>query len=340
MTSGETSIVSDRTIAAAGGQSSLAPLEGVVPRRASREGALRPHRGWTPYAFLAPAMAILCVFVLYAFAQVAYLSFTQVDLFGEGPLMGRAEWVGLENYRRVLGGGRFWWALANSFLYLLVTPVIMIVSLLAAMAVQSGLRGTGPWLRAILFVPVVTPTIVAAVAWRALFTEDGGLLNAGLLSLGFDYDAATPDPQGVPWLSGWPWVLVTASVVTLWKGFGYYMMIFVAGLMAVPPELEEAAGIDGAGRFAVFRHVTLPSLRPVLVLVLVISSIGALKVFDELWVVARGAPAESQTVVPLIYDTAFDGGSFGAACAVGICLFLVLLAFSLVNLRLGRGGDE
>ena len=118
------------------------------------------------------------------------------------------------------------------------------------------------------------------------------------------------------------------------------MMIFLAGLMAVPRELEEAAGIDGAGRWGIFRHVTLPSLRPVLVLVFVISSIGALKVFDELWIVARGAPPESQTVVPLIYETAFDGGSFGAACATGVVLFVVLLAFSLVNLRLGREEDE
>ena len=312
---------------ATGEQSTLAS---TLVARGEPGRTLRPHRPWTPYLFLLPALLILGVFVVWAFVQVAYLSFTRVDLFGDGTLMGRADWVGLENYRRVLGGGRFWWALLNSFLYLLVTPAIMLVSLAAALTVHSGLRGTGPWLRATLFLPVVTPTIVAAVAWRVLFTEDGGLLNAALARLGVD---------AVPWLSGWPWVLVTAMVVTLWKGFGYYMMIFLAGLMAVPRELEEAAGIDGAGRFAAFRHVTLPSLRPVLVLVLVISSIGALKVFDELWVVARGAPAESKTVVPLVYETAFDGGSFGAACAVGVCLFVVLLAFSLANLYLGREKD-
>ena len=325
------------TVAAPGEQHALAS---IASTRQPQVRPLRPHRPWTPYLFLLPALLILGVFVLWAFAQVAYLSFTRVDLFGEGPLLGRAEWVGFENYRRVLGGGRFWWAMLNSFLYLLVTPAVMLVSLAAAMTLHSGLRGLGPWLRAVLFLPVVTPTIVAAVAWRVLFTEEGGLLNAGLLQLGFDYDAAAPDQQGIPWLSGWPWVLVTAMLVTLWKGFGYYMMIFLAGLMAVPRELEEAAGIDGAGRWGVFRHVTLPSLRPVLVLVLIVSSIAALKVFDELYIVARGAPAESKTVVPLIYETAFDAGSFGAACAVGVCLFLVLLAFSLVNLRLGREDDE
>jgi putative chitobiose transport system permease protein len=284
----------------------------------------------TPYLFLAPAVLVLGVFVIWAFVQVAYLSFTRVQIFGDGSLLGRAEWVGFDNYTRVLGGGRFWWCLLNSFVYLLVTPAVMGVSLLAAMTVHSGLRGTGPWLRALLFLPVVTPTIVAAVAWRLLFNEQDGLLNHTLGTVGVG---------PIPWLTGWPWILVTAMVVTLWKGFGYYMMIFLAGLMSVPRELEEAASIDGAGRLGIFRHVTLPSLRPVLVLVLVISSIAALKVFDELYVVAKGVSAESKTVVPLIYETAFEGGNFGMASAIGVCLFLVLLAFSLVNLRLTREAD-
>lgn len=311
---------------APGEQHELAPAvrEEETPAR-----RLRPHRAWTPWLFLAPGMAVLGVFVIWAFLQVIWLSFTRVDLFAPGGLMGNAEWVGLDNYRRVLGGQRFWWCLANSFLYLLVTPAIMVVSLAAAIVVQSGLRGLGTWTRALIFLPVVTPTIVAAVAWRVIFTEDGGLLNGWLGEIGI---------APVPWLTQWPWVLVTAAVVTLWKGFGYYMMIFVAGLMAVPRELEEAATIDGAGRWSVFTNVTLPSLRPVLILVGLISSISALKVFDELWVVARGVQTEAKTAVPLIFDTAFDDGAFGAACAIGVCLFIVLLAFSVVNLRLA--GDK
>lgn len=288
-------------------------------------GRLRPHRPFTPYLFLAPSLLILGIFSLFAFVQVIYLSFTRVDLFAPGGLFANAEWIGLENYRRVLSGSRFWWALGNSFLYLLVTPAVMAASLLAAMTIHALTERWSVWLRAIVFLPVVTPTIVAGVAWRAVFVEDDGLLNGWLATLGLG---------PVPWLSGWPWVLVAAATVTLWKGFGYYMMIFLAGLLAVPRELEEAAAIDGAGRWGVFTNVTLPSLRPVLVLVAIISSISALKVFDELWVIAKGAPAASKTVVPLVYDIAFEDGSFGAACATGVCLFLVLLAFSVVNLRL------
>ncbi|MEM6560995.1 MAG: sugar ABC transporter permease, partial [Planctomycetota bacterium] len=244
----------------------------------------------TPFAFLAPSMLILGVFVLWAAVQVFALSFMRVDLFADGGLWGDATFVGLANFERVWSSPRFWWCLGNSFLYLLVTPVLMAVSLGAALVVTSGLRGLGPGLRALLFLPVVTPTIVAAIAWRVLFNEDAGVLNAAL-------------PGAVPWLSEYPWVLVTAATVTLWKGFGYYMMIFAAALLAVPRELEEAASIDGAGRASVFWNVTLPSIKPVVVLVALISSISALKVFDELYVTVRGAPVASKTAVPLIYET-------------------------------------
>ncbi len=277
--------------------------------------------------FALPAVLVLGLFVGWSFLQVVYLSFTRVDLFGaEGSLLSRTQFIGLENYRRVLGGERFWWCLLNSFIYLLVTPVIMVVSLAAALTVTTGLPALGK-LRVLIFLPVVTPTIVAAVAWRILFQEDSGVLNNTLALVGIGK---------IPWLSGWPWVLVTAMVVTLWKGFGYFMMIFVAALLAVPRELEEAATIDGASRARLFWHVTLPALRPVLVLVTVISSISALKVFDELYVTVRGTPAENQTIVPLIFETAFDDGAFGAACAIGVCLFLILLVFSLLQLRIAK----
>ena len=172
---------------------------------------------------------------------------------------------------------------------------------------------------------MVTPTIVAAVAWRLLLNEDSGLLNAALRAIGL---------PGIAWLSSFPWTMASAMLVTLWKGFGFYMMVFIAGLLAVPRDIEEAAAIDGAGRLATFRHVTLPALWPVMTMVLVISSISALKVFDELFVTVRGAPVEHQTAVPLVYDTAFERGDYGQACAIGIALFVVILLFSMINLRL------
>lgn len=283
---------------------------------------LRPYQPWTPYVFVLPAFAVLAVFVLAAFVQVVGFSLTDYNAFNRG------RFVGLENYRRLLADERFWFCLGNSFLYLLITPVLMVLSLAAAMLVHSGVRFL--WgLRAWLFFPVITPTIVAAIAWRVLLSEDGGLLNTvlGWVSLG-----------PVHWLSERPWTLISAMLVTMWKGVGYFMMVFLAGLVAVPRELEEAATVDGAGRFLRFFHVTLPALRPVLVLVALISSVSALKVFDELYVTIKGAPISHQTAVPLIFDTAFDRGDFGLACAQGVVLFVIVLGFSLLQLRLG--GDR
>lgn len=286
----------------------------------SSHNVLRPYRAWTPYLFLLPGVAVLGVFIVASFVQVISYSFTDTNAFNDG------RWIGWANYERLLHDEKFWFCLGNSFLYLLVTPVLMVLSLGAAMLVHAGLRFA--WgLRVWLFLPVVTPTIVAAIAWQLLLNEDQGLMNQALEAVGVG---------PVYWLSERPWTLVSAMLVTMWKGFGYFMMIFLAGLVAIPRELEEAATVDGAGRLGVFRHVTLPSLRPVLVLVALISSISALKVFDELYVTIKGAPISHQTAVPLIFETAFEQGDFGQACAIGVTLFVVLLAFSLVQLFVVR----
>lgn len=279
----------------------------------------RRHHAWTPIAFLAPAGLVLGVFVVMAFVQVIGYSFTRYTAF-QGP-----DFVGLENYSRLLSSDRFWRCLGNSGLYLLVTPALIGLSLSAALIVHSGLRGLG-WLRLALFLPVVTPTIVAALAWRLLLQDQG--------VIGSLVSSATGHKVGL--LTQYPWTLMSPMLVTLWKGFGYYMMIFLAGLLAVPKELEEAARIDGASRMGVLWHVVVPSLWPVVTLVGMVSSISALKVFDELYVTVKGVPIEQQTGVPLVYDWAVERGDYGMASAVGIALFVVILAFSLVNLRLSQ----
>jgi putative chitobiose transport system permease protein len=288
--------------------------------------ALR-HRAWTPAAFMAPALVVLGVFVLAALVQVVYASFTRSSAFGP------AEWIGTANYRRLLASERFWICLANSGIYLLVTPVLIALSMGAALVVESGVRALRA-LRMVFFLPVVTPTIVAAVAWNAALREDGGVVNAALGLVGVG---------PVEWLTRYPWTLVSAMLVTLWKGFGFYMLIFAAGLLAVPKELKEAAALDGAGRWGVMRHVVLPAMRPTVALVFIVSSISALKVFEELYVTVKGAPIEHQTAVPLLFYEGFEArGDFGYASALGVTLFVIILALSLVNLRLStrRGGGE
>lgn len=280
------------------------------------------QRAWTPYVFLAPAAVVLGVFVGAAFVRVLYLSCTRYNAFSDAPV-----WVGLANYHAALTSERFWTCAINSALYLLVTPVLAMVSLTAAMVVRTGLRGAG-LLRVLLFLPVVTPAIVGALAWQLLL-RDHGLLNGLLACIGL---------PPAPWLTRWPWTLVSPMIVTLWKGFGFYMMIFLAGLLAVPRELEEAAAIDGAGRLMTLRHVVVPAMWPVVVLVMVVSAISALKVFDEVYVTVKGVPVEHQTLVPLVFHTAFEarGGDHGMASAIGVLLFAVILALSVLNMVLNK----
>lgn len=287
--------------------------------------SLRAHKPAAPWLFLSPALLVLGVFFVGSAVQVVNYSFTRYSAFAP------PEYVGLDNYAALMTDRVFWRALANSFIYLLVTPVLIILSLGAALTIDSGIRAGKP-LRVVLFLPVVTPTIVAAIAWRLVLNEDNGLLNQAITGL-FGWAGLGP----VRWLTEHPFTLFSAMTVTAWKGFGFYMMIFLAGLMQVPSSTKEAAAIDGAGPWRAFVHVTLPSLRPTIALVAVISSISALKVFDELFVTVRGVPADQQTAVPYIYDLAFEQGAFGAACAAGVVLFAVILVFSMLNLRLSAG---
>ena len=282
------------------------------------------NSGWIHWLFLAPAMIVLGVFTLGAAAQVFYYSFTKFTAF-DGP-----HFVGVDNYQRLLLTDRFWRCLLNSATYLLVTPAVITLSLAAALLVEADLRGMR-WLRLALFIPVVTPTIVASLAWRLLLNEDHGMFNEVLSSLGL---------PTIHWLTQHPWTLVSAALVTLWKGFGFYMLVFLGALLAVPSELREAACIDGAGRWRTFCTVTLPGIRPAIVMVFIVSSISALKVFDELYITARGVPITNQTVVPLLYQVAFEEGDYGTASAIGVALFLVVLGFSLVNFRLSRRRKE
>lgn len=300
-------------------------------------GAWR-KRGMTPYVYLAPALAVLGVFFVGSFAQVIVYSFGSFNPFEQS-----FRFTGLANYERLFADERFWWCLGNSFLYLLVTPVLIALSLSCAMVIDSGIRGRSA-LRVLFFLPVVTPTIVAAIGWRLLFEEESGLLTSAvepivavLGSIGGSMGGGSEELGTPRWLTERPWTLIVPMVVTTWKGFGFYMMIFLAGLLNVPREQREAVALDGAGRWGAFVHVVLPAIWPIMTLVVIISSISALKVFDELFVTIRGAPVSHQTAVPYIYETAFGEGSFGLASAAGVVLFVVLLVFSVINLRITGG---
>ena len=223
----------------------------------------------TPYLFLAPALTLIGVFVVYPIAAVVYYSFTDYDIV-RPPVP-----IGIANYEKLVADPTFWLALTHSFVYLLVTPIIIGLSILLAIAVNRALRGINVY-RALYFVPAVSGSIAIGLSWRWMFDRNG-LINGLLQSAGVIHDP-------IQWLATPSLVLPIAMLLTIWAGFGYYSVIFLAGLQNIPEELYDAARIDGCSDLQKHRYVSVPGLRPQIVFVAVISSLAALKVFDEIYV--------------------------------------------------------
>jgi len=284
----------------------------------------------TPYLFMAPALALIGVFVLYPIASVVYYSFTDYDIVTP-PVF-----VGLDNYGQMLRDPVFWKALGNSVVYLVATPILIALSIGLAIVVNRELRGIHLF-RALYYIPAVSGSIAIGISWRWLFDRNG-FLN-GILQWGGLID------EPIQWLAEPGLVLPIAILLTIWAGIGYYAVIFLAGLQNIPEELYDAARMDGATDFQKHWHVSLPGLRPQIVFVAVISSLAALKVFDEIYVLTNrtgGILDSGVTVVFYLWRQAFQQNHAGYASAIAIVLLVLTLAFSVVNVRLlerGRGAD-
>lgn len=279
----------------------------------------------TAYLFLFLPAALLGAFAFYPMVGVFILSLRHYN-----PLTG-GDFVGAANYARLFADPNFWWSLLNSVIYLAVTPILIILSLGVAMILRERLKGRD-FFRTLYFVPVVTPIVIIGITWRWIFHEDLGLLNYILVESGIV-------THKVHWLTSYPLNLLSTMVVTIWRGIGYYMIIFLAGLTMIPTELEEAAILDGASWLKRTIHVTVPLLKPTIVTVFILSSIAAVKVFTEIYVILPGAPSSNKTLVAYMYQTAFEQFDMGYASAIGVLLFLFTLVFSYFNMRLlERGG--
>jgi putative chitobiose transport system permease protein len=280
------------------------------------------RRSLTPYLFLVPALALIAVFVIYPIGAVIYYSFTDYDIVRP------PQWIGLANYQRLVGDPTFWKALLNSAIYLVATPTLIVLSIGLAIVVNRPLRGIHIF-RALYYVPAVSGTIAIGISWRALFDRNG-IINSLLVSIG-----VISEP--VAWLTEPDAILLIAILLTVWAGVGYYSVIFLAGLQNIPEELYDAARIDGANGFQQHLHVTLPGLRPQIVFVAVISSLAALKVFDEIYTLTNrtgGILDSGVTIVFYLWKQAFVLSHAGYASAIAIVLLAVTLAFSIANVRL------
>ncbi|MDP4808253.1 MAG: sugar ABC transporter permease [Cyanobium sp. MAG_160] len=275
----------------------------------------------TAWGFLTPALVLIGLSVLIPAAMALVMSFSQAGLDVSEPL----RFVGLANIRRLLADPMFFRVTGTTFLYLLgVVPPIVVGALALAVLVNRQLPGIH-WFRGALYTPVLVSIVVAAIAFRWIYAENG-LINGWLTAL----FGGSFDPIG--FLTSPLLALPSVMLVTLWKGLGYYMVIFLAGLQGISPDLYEAAALDGSEGLRKHLDITLPLLRPYITLVAVISAIAATKVFEEVYLMTQGGPADStRTLVYYVYDQAFAELEISYACTIGLALFLIVLMLSLVR---------
>jgi putative chitobiose transport system permease protein len=264
---------------------------------------------WTPYLFLAPALLLLGLTVFLPALQAFYLSFTNYD-----PIAGTATWLGLANFDRLFKDEVFWQTIRNTVVYLCgVVPVLVFAPLLLAILVDRQLKGMS-FFRAAYYVPVIISMVVAGIAWKFIYAENG-LLNQLVKGVGI---------PPIPWLTSPGLALFSVMVVTIWKGLGYY----------------EAAAIDGSDSFTKHWDITIPLMRPYMLLVAVVSAIAATKIFEEVYVMTQGGPRNSsKTVVYYLYQQGFGSTNpdLSYACTIGLVLFLGIFVLSLLNLKLSQG---
>jgi len=279
---------------------------------------LKYYKRYVPYLFLLPAGVILLVFFFVPFFQTFVLSFQDYSSSIYNPT-----WIGLQNYFKLFHSPVFYKVLFNTFAYLFIAvPILAVVPLFLAILVSQKIRGVTLY-KILIYLPVIVSIVVAAIAFKWLYAEQG-ILNYAIGLLGFE-------PVG--WLTDTRFALISVIIVTIWKGIGYYMMIYLAALMGVPKELYEACEIDGANAIKKHLTVTIPHIMPTLALVSTISAISAMKVFAEIYVMTKGGPLNSsKTIVYYIYERAFENLDLGYASAMAVVLLAIVMVFSLINI--------
>jgi multiple sugar transport system permease protein len=278
--------------------------------------------------FLAPSLFLIAVFFFAPVLAGFVLSLTDFDLYSLGDIH-NLRFIAFRNYRELFGNTIFWTALINTLYFSLVGgPLTVAVSLGAALLVNAKLTRWKAMFRTIYFAPVVTTLVAVAIVFKYLYSPRFGMLNRGLAHLGI---------PAVDWLGDPRLAMFSIIILAVWRGFGYTMIIFIAGLQNIPEELYEAARIDGAGLWRQFRHVTLPMLGPTFLFVGIVTAIGQLQIFGEPYVMTRGGPLNSTlTAVMLMYEQGFRWWRMGYAAGVAFILFLIIGAATLLQMRLQR----
>ncbi len=286
------------------------------------------HRTRTVAAcvFLAPALAAIGAFFVGPVLAGLVLSLTDFDIYTIAD-SSNLRWVGLEQYQTLLRDPLFWQALQNTVTFVVVGGSLTILTALgAALAVWRAARTVQAFFRTVYFLPVVTTIVAAAVVWRAWYHPRVGLLNVALRWIGL---------PAIDWLGDPRWAMLAIVAFSVWKNFGFHMVIFLAALQSIPQRLYEAAAIDGATGWQQFRCVTLPMLRPALSFVVLITVIGSFQLFAEPYVMTQGGPANATlSLVLLMYRNGFQWWNVGYGAAVAWVLFALLVIATLTLRRL------
>ncbi|MGN7861724.1 carbohydrate ABC transporter permease [Microbacterium sp. 22303] len=289
--------------------------------RRRRPGAVaRRRESLAGILFLLPVLVIFVAFKFLPIFGAAGMSTTKYRLNGD------IEFIGADNYLRLFSDAGFWHSLQVTLVYVVIfVPLTIAVSLAGAVLLHALADRASGVFRALMFVPYLCSFVMAGIVWTWVFRSDGPV-NSALHQLG-----AGP----IPFLTGDQLlVLGSLAVVSVWKGFGYSMLVFLSGLKAQPAEIHEAAMLDGAARPQIFLRITLPLLKPVLFFVLVMETIIGFQVFDTIYVMTGGGPARaSHSLIYFLYDAGFKFLDFGYASAVGIVIFLIVLVLSIVQRR-------
>lgn len=279
---------------------------------------------FSAWAFMTPGLLFLAIFTFWPILYGIPLSLTDYSVIAE------TRYVGFENFTRAFQDHNFTVSLWNSLVYVLIVPIIQVISILMAILVNSRIPGVKMF-RAAYYIPVVTSMVAVALIWSWLLGNNG-VVNYLLIQLGII------DGQ-VSWLSSSSTALYVLMFITMWKGLGYYMMLYLAGLQSIPSDLYEAARVDGAGPIRLIMNVTIPLLRPHILFCTLISIMGAVRVFDEVYILTKGGPGTSTlTSSVYIFQKGLEQFNFGYASALGLIVSVIIGALSILVFRFNRKG--
>lgn len=317
----QTNLIRDRRRVSEPGGGLSNPLPGRS-RPARRRGIARTA-WWVPYLFMAPVLILFVVFFAWPAVLALQLSFYDYSIIRP------TEWVGLDNFTRMIGDTRFWHATLNSLGYMVgLLPLTVGLPLVLAVLVNQKLRAIGMY-RFLYYLPVVTSMVAVAIAWRYVF-HDAGVLNWMLQAVGIT-------DQPIQFLLDKNWALPALIVVEGWKSMGSYMLIYLAGLQAIPSELYEAATVDGAGMWRRFFSITVPLMVPYLAVTLTLEMQDATQVFTSVFVLTGGGPSDStMSLGYYIWSLAFQRFEMGYASAISMVLWVVLVLLAVLNYRISK----